>query len=144
MRASKLRGTLLKQMPHWILPDLAWSFSRDIPDCLAEWEEALVAYGDDVGIPAERDSLRLVLPVRALDVQYTDRIRGVNSEWQRTSQVVSVRASRLLSCGEILYEVHKAVHAKLKDQDHSFFEGLKLLDGVFEQGVPAYTLLLGS
>lgn len=144
MRASELRGTLLKQMPHTILPDLAWSFSRDTPESIVEWEEALSAYEEDVGMPVERESLWLMLPVRALDVQYTYWVVGNNNERQPKSKVVSVRASRLLSCSEILFEVHKASHAELEDQDHCFFEGLELLDEVFEKDVPAYKLLLGS
>ncbi|MCR6475171.1 hypothetical protein NU688_03295 [Variovorax sp. ZS18.2.2] len=132
----------MKQMPNTILPDLAWSFSRDTPESIAEWEEALLAYGEDVGMPVERESLWLVLPVRALDVQYTYWV--FDNEWQPKSKVVSVRASRLLSCSEILFEVHKSSHAELKDQDHRFFEGLELLDEVFEEDVPAYRMLLGS
>ncbi|MBN8758320.1 MULTISPECIES: hypothetical protein [Variovorax] len=144
MCASDLRGTLLKQMPNTILRDLAWSFSRDTPESIAEWEEALSAYGEDIGMPVDREKLWLVLPVRALDVQYTYWVVGNNNEWQPKSRVVSVRASRLLSCSEILFEVHKASHAELEDQDHRFFEGLELLDEVFEEGVPAYKMLLGS
>jgi hypothetical protein len=43
----------------------------------------------------------------------------------------------------LLYKLHNAAVARLRDKHHSWFEGFEL-SAITEEGVPVYTLRLGS
>ena len=131
-------------LPRKILPDLAWSFKEPLPANPALFVSALRAYGESVKAPVVEAELQSRFPLPSLDVEYTYAKQEDSGFW--TDVPVKVRISRSAppTYAEVLFELHIASAEKLQDQDHSYFEGLWLLDREYEKGIPVYELYLGS
>lgn len=133
-----------KSLPREILRDLPWSFKEDpLPD-LASFIESLRDYGDDIDVPLDEAGLQRLLPTSAVDVKYAYGVRAPSGEWHDAEEIVRIRSDHVLSCAELLYQIHTRVHDRLQHQDHCFFEGLSLLTESTETGVPTYEMNLGN
>jgi hypothetical protein len=132
------------KLPRKILPDLAWSFKEPLPTNPSLFVAALRAYGESVKAPVVDSELQVRFPLASLDIEYTYARRSESGAWVDVPVTVRVRRSSPPTYAELLFELHFSSAERLHEQDHSYFEGLWLLDKENEKGVPVYELYLGS
>lgn len=138
--------------PNWLLADVAWSFSQDIPDSPADLVVKVEQYNNAISDEAfDKTLLMAESPFNKLNVMYQyAEMRVVGGpyddvEWVDIEKKVTIDGNcKRLTYGEILWQVHKAAYADVLDQDHHFFEGLSLLKEKDEDGLPLYDVSLGS
>jgi hypothetical protein len=134
-----------KELPRRILPDLLWSMSEPIPASSKEMVRALSAYAANVKGSINLAELETIYPWRSIDIHYTTWVRpsGVG-EWTEVKRVIPIRFQHEPAYAEIMFELHKASHAELREDDHHFFEGLEFSNGSTVKEPPVYALILGS
>jgi hypothetical protein len=132
------------QLPHKILPDLAWSFAEPLPTTFNTFLAELQSYGKSVNAPVTASELATRFPLSAMDIEYKYSARSSTGAWVDVPAIVRVRRPSPPTYAELLYELHAAAYDNLHDQDHSYFEGLGLIDKENEKGIPVYELYLGS
>jgi hypothetical protein len=134
-----------RPLPRVILPDLLWSMSEPVPASTKEMVSALSAYAQDVKGSVNLAELETIYPRRTIDIRYKTWVRpsGVG-EWSEVARVIPIRFQREPTYADIMFELHKAVHAQLRKDDHRFFEGLEFSDGSAGEDTPIYELILGS
>jgi hypothetical protein len=132
------------KLPETVLPDVAWSFQEALSASYVDFLTALLEYGREASLPANEDELSSKLPFSFVDIEYEYGAQMLSGEWKDVTEVIRLRPPQPLTRGELLYEIHKASHGKLRDQDHCFFEGLSLVKEENEPGVPVYEMYLGS
>jgi hypothetical protein len=130
-------------LPRTILPSLAWSFKEPLPATPSLFLAALRAYGERIRSPLDEAELETRFPLNSIDVEYS-YAEETESGWLEIPATIRVRRTASFTYAELLYEIHSASADKLHDQDHSYFEGLVLLERQNETGIPVYEMYLGS
>jgi len=117
-----------------VMPDLAWSFIGNTYSSRAEFERELREAQH--GAPLEPGELVLLVPEVCVRYELQDD--------EGSQEEVTLRADDgfAFSVGELMFKLHNAVVAKLSEQDHHFFEGLRPIKG--NDKPPIYSLWLGS
>lgn len=134
-----------RPLPPVILPNLLWSMSEPVPASPKEMVNALSTYAKELKGPVDITELETVFPWRTLDIQYSTWVRpsGVG-EWTEVTRVIPIRFQHEPTYAEIVFELHKAAHSQLREEDHHFFEGLEFLTSSAGKETPVYLLILGS
>jgi hypothetical protein len=136
--------------PEFMLEYICWSFKEPIPNSLSDLIKAIAAYHKEIGEPPLDQKLFTSLSaLNQFDISYTYARSKPNLEngmiiWEDIPMIVRINGSKeYLTYADIFFQLHKAVHPYLKDQDHHYFEGLALLENSKEVA-PVYELYLGS
>lgn len=134
-----------RPLPGVILPNLLWSMSEPVPASTKEMIHSMSAYAKAVQGSIDEKELETVFPWRTLDIQYRTWVRpsGVG-EWTELVKVIPIRFQHEPTYAEIVFELHKAAHEQLREDDHHFFEGLEFLNSNAGKEAPVYLLVLGS
>jgi hypothetical protein len=130
--------------PENILPDVAWSFRQALPENYSAFLFELNQYAKEIGAALREVELSSKLPFSFVDIRYEYGVQSPTGVWDDVVKILRLRPSEAMTRGELLYEIHRACHAFLKDQDHCYYEGLWLLNEENEQGIPFYEMYLGS
>ncbi|MES2041188.1 MAG: hypothetical protein V4495_25500 [Pseudomonadota bacterium] len=127
------------------MKDIAWSFSEPPPATPELLVEAVSQYNKSIECAFERHLLTELTPYTQLDIVYQYWVQQPDSSWLDIEAVVSVGAGiHKLSNAEILWTLHNAAYAHLKNDDHHYFEGLSVLKNHIRPNVPAFEVSLGS
>lgn len=132
-------------LPDKLMPRVAWSLAEPVPRSADDLIERLDAYAKSIKTKVNKRELRKVFPGEKLDVEYEYAVQHRTGDWDMLRAVARVKRRRTpLTFAEILFQLHKASHRHLKNQDHHYFEGLYLLEHPLRRGIPAYEVYLGS
>ncbi len=143
-------GCSEEHRPEQLLSGVAWSFRETAANDLQSFVEDVYRYNDEIGYPIPLSSLESPIGISAIAVRYEYHAEhpavGSNEvEWVTEWKEVEIRSDGAsLSAGEILFKIHQAAHPYLKAQDHSYFEGLSIVNGATYMGLPVYEVFLGS
>lgn len=129
------------ELPRQVLPELCWSFIGPAFSSRSDFEDAVRAYQVLI---RKRDDWRpetVVLPRAAVRVRY-QCLR--DDELADAEVLLTSRDGSPFTAGELLFLVHNAVIADLREMNHHFFEGLSLAGHPAAGEPPTYRLEQGS
>ena len=134
-----------------LLRGIYWSFARETPASPDELISDAEDYHAGIHAPFRREDLTSKSPFKRMDVRYSfgtwvkDEEMEDGGYWTDKSLLIMLGdGEHRLTYAEILWAVHSMAFENLSDQDHHYFEGLKLLDTEYNPGVPAFEVVLGS
>lgn len=139
------KTTSQRPLPRVILPNLIWSMSEPVPASTKDMVNALSTYAKEIKGSIDIAELETVFPWRTLDIHYSTWVRPTGvGEWTEVTRVIPIRFQHEPTYAEIVFELHKASHAELREDDHHFFEGLEFSNSSAGKETPVYLLILGS
>lgn len=147
----------MNKVPKTIEITIEWSFSTPKFDNYQNFLIEVEGYNKEI-----TKEMGLLNPLRVLNwynrkklehdtgfqkmkLTYEYSVEKPNGDWidrENTIEIETIAES--LTIGEILYHLHNRARDHLADQDHSFFEGLELMEGESTENTPKYYVLLGS
>lgn len=131
--------------PGFLLRNVYWAFDGDPFADIETFERAVIERMTALDEGDEWDPTERVLPRRRVRVKYHGVIDPESCEYDE-DLVVELRTGEAegFTAGELLFRLHNAVVAQLRDADHRYFEGLELLEPGGDHEPPLYELVQGS
>ncbi len=127
------------------MSNIAWSFSEPPPASPELLVDAVSLYSKSIHSAFERQFLTDLTPYTQLDLVYQYTVQKPDASWSDVEEVISIGDGlHPLSNAEILWTLHNAAYAHLKNEDHHYFEGLSPLKNNIRPGVQAFDVSLGS
>jgi hypothetical protein len=136
-------------VPAFVLADALWNFAdQDVYESRAAFVEAVRLYHAAVHeyAPGARPEEcwrpnAVVLGAPRVVVRFVSEVPG-RAEEDCEVELVSDNGEAF-TAGELLHKLHNAAVGRLRENHHRWFEGLEL-SAITTEGVPVYTLRLGS
>jgi len=122
-----------------LMRDIRWSFTKGPYKTEAEFVMAVLVYHQDLDIPWHPE--QIVLRRSAVEVQYLCWRDGHEIE---PKVRLHNPTGKHFTSATLLFALHNAVVEDLREMDHHFFEGLRLLRQSANDVIPCYHLSLGS
>ncbi len=135
------QGDVLVPTKHELLLDeVSWNFDQKVFDDPEKFHIALTDYNTEIGSDlGEEIFYSLDFNQVTIVFDYTELL---DSKWVRTQKSVILKSSQdEFSEFELLYLLHNSIQSYFKDYDHSYHEGLELLENKKDI---TYELVLGS
>jgi hypothetical protein len=149
--------TIVEQilLPHSFLNSIEMSFADPVCKSSTEMVDDIAAFYADSPTPFNPDELTATSPFLLIDVAYQYRpwdFRTYGDDWSEildgpefVQVIIRIDGKgEYLTYAEILWQVHRAAHQHLKEQDHKFFEGFEMLPARENDDTPIYRFRLGS
>jgi hypothetical protein len=135
-----------KRYPREVMHDVHWSFRGPKFRSRAKFVEAVRQYYEDLGAdgdwqPGDWRPDEVVL--RAARVRVSPDVADTSWEEDPIAELTA-DDGEAFTAGELLFKVHNAFVALLRNGDHVFFEGFTLATDQRKSGPPLYDLDLGS
>lgn len=132
--------------PHTVLADIYWAFRGDTYSSLDEFENSVADYHKALNMQVNWHPAETVIEKPRVRVSYMCwKVDDQSEDDDQVDMVVDLAADngQSFSAAELLFKLHNAVVNNLRDDDHQFFEGLRLLSPE-KDTPPTYSMHLGS
>jgi hypothetical protein len=136
-------------IPDLVLADTLWDFAnqedyssrKEFIDAVRRYHVQVQEYAPDIN-PAECwQPSAMVLSVQRVIVRFVSE--PLNGPEEDCEVELLSDDGQAFTASELLYKLHNRAIGRLRDNHHRWFEGLELC-AITEEGVPVYTLRLGS
>lgn len=132
------------QFPPTLLPEVYWRFWEEDPfDDRSSFAARVTEYGRDISESFSWDPDSVAIQTPRVRVKYFGADPEDESEYADYEAVLESADGRTFTNGELLFSLHNAVVQHLRNVDHSYFEGLALVE-TSDADEPVYELQQGS
>lgn len=130
--------TVAPSLPRHIMAKVSWSFSGSTFDSIDVFSSEVAESQDSATAWQPK---QVVLPLPQVRIAYTHAHDG-----EVVDEVVDLVSSngRDFTAADLLWQLHNAVVADLRKDDHRYFQGLLLNTGPVAGAPPVYKIWLGS
>jgi hypothetical protein len=133
------------ELPAELMPGVAWSFfGGELFEEQGVFEAAVTAYHEEVGASGRWRPTELAVSVPRIRVKYFGVDPDEPDEYADYETELSSAGENPFSNSELLFKLHNAVAASLREADHCYFEGLELIEPGGGGSPPLYEMRQGS
>lgn len=132
-------------LPAELMPEIAWSFfGREPVEGQHAFEALVAAYQVELGAPGRWRPSEVAIRAPRIRVRYFGAAPDDPEEYADYEAELSSADGQSFTNGELLFKLHNAVVGRLRDADHCYFEGLRLVGQAAGEECPLYEMIQGS
>lgn len=133
------------KLPAELMTEVAWSFfGREPLEGQRDFEALVAAHQEELGAPGRWRPSEVAIGVPRIRIRYFGVDPEDPEEYADFEAELSSANGQSFTNGELLFKLHNKVVGHLRDAEHCYFEGLRLVGPAAGEGPPLYEMIQGS
>jgi len=136
----------MRIFPETLLCDICWDFAEHRYENIHEFNMSVAAYQREVSAKNtwQPDMIAIDAPQIRIYYEVWEETEKDDDDNITKELMLIAKNTPYLTQGELFFQLHNALAQEMSRRNHSFFDGLYLLDHTMNENIPCYMLRLGS